>query len=58
MTDITKKKEFLRVVVEKLRTVPENKMDYTAGVLDGMSIAYNNVFNLKAVDTPSPKRSA
>lgn len=47
MSEDMKKKEMdLRAIFEKLRSVPEDKIDYAAGVVDGLAIAYDSMFGM------------
>lgn len=36
-----KKKIDLMKIFEKLRVIPEDKLDYAAGVIEGMALMYN-----------------
>ena len=46
MEDMEKKEMELRAIFEKLKKVPEDKLDYAAGVVDGLSIAYDSMFGV------------
>lgn len=43
--NMEKKKIDLMKIFEKLRMIPEDKLDYAAGVVEGMSIAYNSAID-------------
>lgn len=45
MEEVRKKEYELRKIFEKLRMIPEDKLDYAAGVVEGMSIAYNSAID-------------
>lgn len=47
MEDMKKKEMELRAIFEKLKKVPADKIDYAAGVVDGLSLAYDSMFGTR-----------
>lgn len=45
MEEMKKKERDIRKIMEKLKNVPVDKLDYAVGVLDGLSIAYDSMFD-------------
>lgn len=41
---ITKKERDIRAVIEKMKKISPDKLEYTAGLVDGLSIAYDAMY--------------